>query len=78
MQSGELIVTGHNSVNIDLIAFPAEVHVKFKHDLSEPAPCNPGNVDVLTYTVQTVTNIVVLTISWNVSAIREIIWYVSY
>ena len=81
MQSGELIVTGTNSITIPLTGYPAEVHAKFKHVDHEPAPCDSGNVDTLSYNVHTSNTVLsgfVLIINWSVSSVREIAWHVAY
>lgn len=78
MQSGELIVTGSNSIIIVLRQFPAEVRARFKHEHFERVPCNPGDADTLCYDVNLVENDFILIITWNVSSVREIVWHVSY
>lgn len=80
MQSGELIVTGTNSIHIPLDRMPAEVKAHFK-DEAEMTPCNPHDVDYLEYAVHTSNSHhrgFVLVIKWSVSGVREIKWHVSY
>jgi hypothetical protein len=81
MQSGELIVTGENSITIPLSGFPVEVHAKFKDCGPEAVPCDPGNVDFLScdvHTSNTHHSGFVLVISWSVSSVREIVWHAGY
>lgn len=81
MQKGELIVTGSNSITIQLNGFPVDVGVRFKDCGPEAVPCDPGSVDFLSCDVHT-SNAVhsgfVLIISWSVSSVREIVWHASY
>ena len=81
MQSGELIVTGVNSLHIPLDRIPAEVKVHFKDEL-DMVPCNPHNADYLEYSVHTNHTShhhkFVLIIKWSVSGVREIKWHVAY
>lgn len=80
MQSGELIVTGKNSIHIHLAKLPGEVKVYFK-DECDITPCNPHHVDSLEYEVHasnTHHHGFVLVINWNVSGVREIVWRASY
>jgi hypothetical protein len=80
MQSGELIVTGKDSIHIPLERLPAEVKVRFK-DVYDIVPCNPHNVDTLEFEVHS-TNThhhrFVLIIRWDVSGVREIVWESFY
>lgn len=80
MQSGELIVTGTNSIHIPLDRMPSEVKAHFKDEF-ELTPCNPHNADWLEYAVHasnTVRSGLVLVIKWSVSGVREIVWRASY
>lgn len=80
MQSGELIVTGKDSIHIPLDRLPSEVKVHFK-DEYELAPCNPHNADWLEYAVHssiTSRSGYVLIIKWDVSGVREIKWHAAY
>jgi len=80
MQSGELIVSGKNSLHIPLERVPAEVKCYFKDEF-EVVPCNPHQVDELEYEVHTSNTLrsgFVLIIKWNVSGVREINWQVSF
>lgn len=80
MQSGELIVTGQNSIQIPLQKMPAEVKAQFKDEV-DMTPCNPHNADYLEYDVHTSNTVrsgLVLIISWSVSSVREIVWHVFY
>lgn len=80
MQSGELIVTGKNSIHIILDRMPAEVRCHFKHE-AEIVPCNPQGVDFIEYDVHTSNTVrsgLILIIKWSVSGVREIVWHVSY
>jgi len=80
-QSGELIVTGTNSLTITLDSFPSSTKVKFKDEHHEHAPCDPGNVDYVScdaHVSNTVQSGFVLIIQWSVSSVREIVWHVYY
>lgn len=80
MQSGELIVTGKDSIHIPLNHMPAEVKCRFKTDI-EMVPCNPHHVDWLEATVHTSNTChsgLVLLIKWHVEGVREIVWEVLY
>lgn len=79
MQSGELIVTGTNSITIQINTLPAEVKVHFK-DHIVMTPCNPQNEDSVEYeihTTNTSNSKFVLIIKWSVSSVREISWHVA-
>jgi hypothetical protein len=80
MQSGELVVTGKNSIRIPLERMPTEVKVHFKDEV-EMVPCNPHDVDWLEYEIH-LSNVHhtgrVLFIKWSVSGVREIAWHASY
>lgn len=81
MQSGELIVVGHNSIDIPLKGMPSKVHVKFKDERREVVPCDPGDVDWVeseVHTSNTVLSGFVLRIEWSVSSVREILWHAYY
>jgi|HubBroStandDraft_5_1064220.scaffolds.fasta_scaffold75559_2 hypothetical protein len=90
MQSGELTVTGKNSTRIPLVRWPREVKVYFKGEPTH-VPCHPHHPDELEYEVIGVDEDpkqhhkpghhhhdrqFFLLIKWNVSGIREIVWYV--
>lgn len=80
MRSGELIVTGKNSIKIPIERFPSEVRCYFKDEF-EVLPCNAGDVDFLEYDVHTSNTHLtgfILVIRWSVSGAREIKWQVSY
>jgi hypothetical protein len=81
MQSGELIVVGTNHIVIPLRKMPSKVHVRFKDDEPERAPCDPGDVDFVSYEVHTSNTVLsgfVLRIDWSVSSVREVIWHAYY
>lgn len=80
MQKGELTVSGTNSVEIRLHAFPSEVKVEFNDEII-PVPCNPHHVDHLEYDVHTSTHHhkgFKLIIRWSVADTREITWKALY
>lgn len=80
MQSGELIVTGNNSIVIPLhrLIYPSEVRVHFKDEISA-VPCNPASADVLEFEVTANSlGAFFLNINWSVSGVREIKWHVAY
>lgn len=70
-QYGTLIVTGQDSIEIELVKKPKYVKVYFK-DTCVVVPCNPQGSDLLQYAVD--CNL--LTVSWDVSSVREIAWEV--
>ncbi len=76
MQSGEVLITGTNQIDIQLQKFPSEVHVKFKHEIA--VPCNPIEADTLEYEVVTKSTGVFLHIAWSVSGLREVVWHAYY
>lgn len=91
MQSGELIVTGKDSIRILLHGYPREITVRFKHD-HHPVPCNPNDADWLEYEVvhededprlhahpghHHHDRQFYLSIKWDVSGVREIVWFVE-
>lgn len=78
MQKGELVVINTGSISISLTGtVPGVVQVEFK-DTSVQAPCDPGNVDSLDFTIVSGTSGLVLTINWSVSTVREIEYVVAY
>jgi hypothetical protein len=77
MQSGELIVTGEDSLHITLEKNPAEVKVDFKDEV-DLVPCSPHNVDSLEFNVVDHHNKFVLVIRWAVTGAREIKWQALY
>jgi len=81
MQSGELIVTGQDSIEVTLKSMPSRTHVHFKDHDPEIPPCNPHHYDELDWEVHysnKVASNYVLRISWNVSSTREIKWVAYY
>jgi hypothetical protein len=70
MMSGELIVTGNNSIQFQLAGKPIRIAIDFADSNSTLVPCNPQSNDTLDWTI----NGNILTISWQVSGIREIKW----
>lgn len=93
MLFGELIVVGHDKVDISLGHRPPNgVHVQFVNEHVH-VPCNPKHHDELKYEVKNVhehhqhdhrndhcnhQDNYVLTISWHVTGIRVIKWVVYY
>lgn len=78
MEQGELTVVGQDSYSITLVGAPSKVSVKFK-DHQIPVPCNPHHQDDLVAVVsQPTPGTFVLTISWSVSAPREIKWEIFF
>lgn len=84
MQSGELIITGQDQVEIVLKRKPSDVIVKFKHIHHNIVPCNPHHHDDLEWEIDRVhrhhhhQEVYVLIIKWNTSSVREIVWTVCY
>lgn len=80
MQSGELVVSGKDSLNIHLKGLPKKVSVHFVDDC-DLVPCNPHHVDFLEYEVHvshTHHHGFTLVINWHVSGVREIKWSAHY
>lgn len=81
MQSGELFVTGQDSLTINLSDYPSQVKVHFK-DQCKVVPCNPHHNDNLEWEVvhnpHSLLKDFMLKITWDVSDVREIVWHVYY
>jgi len=77
MKSGELDVTGINSISISIDKFPSEVKCHFVGDCVV-VPCNPADADVLEFDVVATSTSFNLVISWSVSGVRKIKWHVAY
>lgn len=85
MQSGELVVTGKDKIEILLGHHrPHKVHVKFKGGHNH-VPCNPQHCDELMAQIKhhhlyhhEHHNEYVLAISWHVTDVRTIEWFVHY
>lgn len=77
-QSGQLLVSGKNYVEIKLDGSPVRIVVKFRHKHHHPHPCNPGPEDELSYSTVTNNDKTFLFINWNVSGIEEVIWKAYY
>lgn len=78
-QTGEIMVTGQDEIDILLDSNPTHVKVNFTDDCYT-APCNPGQDDELTWDV-VVSNCgsnFSLHIEWNVAGARDITWKVCY
>lgn len=76
MISGEIIILGSDQLVINLFRkdAPGKVEVHFKHP-KDIIPCNPQHEDSLSWSVSAAANgMFQLTISWTVSASREIVW----
>ncbi len=85
-QGGELVVLGHDRVEITLKEYPRRVDVFFKKKNSPP-PCDPHHhahlLDPLEWEVKRCRTVFgktkwVLDIEWGVHEIREIVWLVYY
>jgi hypothetical protein len=77
-----ILVSGTNSVLIELDAEPKEVSVEFKkqhhrHRKHHNVPCNPHQ-DTLDYCVVSDDELFFLKIEWCVSNVREVLWAVKY
>jgi hypothetical protein len=89
MQSGELLVTGKDSVDIELRDHPDEVEVKFIDDIVI-VPCDHHHHDNLQWEVRRLhrtgrqvtkhhrKHFYVLTITWQVTGVRKICWEACY
>ena len=84
-QSGTLVVTGHDKVEISLHDVPRHVEVHFKK-LPEPAPCDHSphehRHNRLKWSVHKShrhhSHTYHLVIKWDVTCVREIVWLVNY
>ena len=70
--TGDLIVTGTNSIQLQLSGKPIRIAIDFSDSNSVIVPCNPQSNDILDWTLS--GNI--LTINWQVYSIREVKWTV--
>lgn len=85
VRTGELIITGHDKIFIDLTREPRRVFVKFEDD-HFPAPCNPTHHDDLQWEVKKTHHrrsgghVVQydLVISWHVAGTRKVFWQVEF
>lgn len=93
MQSGELVVVGHDKVDINLgHRPPSRVFVHFLNDIIN-VPCNPKHHDELRYQIKNHhhhhphdnrhdhckhESNYMLTIHWHVTGVRVIRWVVYY
>jgi hypothetical protein len=73
MQSGELLVIGSDTYEVELKRHPTSVKVYFE-DACEIVPCSPNHFDDLQWDVDTHHGVTTLTISWKVTGERKIIW----
>lgn len=80
-QNGDIVVAGHNRIEIRLEDMPRSVQCFFKHK-HHPVPCDPHHHhDSFEWTVHRVGffyKYYILTIKWKVSSVREIVWLVNY
>lgn len=83
-QGGELVVVGHDKVEIPLRDFPHTVEVHFKHK-HHPPPCDPHHHhhdDELEWEVHrnyhSHHHQFTLIIKWRVNDVREIFWFAYY
>lgn len=86
-ENGELVVMGHNTVEIHLHSLPRQTEVKFKK-LPDPSPCDHPHHhhhhhhDKLDWEVVRIhhhhTFKYSLVITWDVKSVREIMWSVNY
>lgn len=78
IMSGEILVVGNDSIQIDLRrrGKPDTVLVEFK-DSPHHHPCNPHH-DKLEWEIHNRHHKLVLVIKWNVQSARTIIWAVSF
>lgn len=69
--SGSLLVSGKNSVEINLPEAPSFIKVYFDGSATT-IPCNPQHSDTLTYNLDLCC--LLLTISWDVDSVRTVVW----
>jgi len=77
-----LLVSGKDSILIELDGEPREVSVEFKkqhhhHRKHHNVPCNPHQ-DTLKHAIVCDDELFFLGIEWSVAGIREVIWSVKY
>lgn len=86
-QGGELVVIGHDKVQIKLLDMPHRVEVFFKRKDCVPVPCDPDHhkhkhPDMLSYELHRNygrrNGLFTLNIKWKVHEYREIVWRVYY
>lgn len=79
--TGELIVSGHDHILIELDNNPKNVSVHFKHNFHRRhhhnSPCNPHQDELNAITLQ-IDGIFFIRIDWNVSETKEIVWSIQY
>jgi hypothetical protein len=75
---GELVVSGHNEIHIELPAgCPDDLKVRFC-DEPAPIPCNPMWADELAYDICREGRKFELFLKWRVQSTRKIIWTLFY
>jgi len=74
MVSGELIVIGNGTAQIQLTGQPIRMSVYFDDEGEIIVPCNPHYHDTLDWVI----NGSILTINYQVSGIRAIKWNVGF
>ncbi len=72
IEFGEILASGSNSVEIDLINLPRHIEVKFKHH-EHHTPCD-NHHDKLHYEFHKFQHQYRLIIKWDVGSLREISW----
>jgi hypothetical protein len=76
-QSGEIVVSGQDSLEVILHKKPKCVKLYFKDDCNV-TPCNPVHFDSLTYSIEKNVCKYILKIDWNVASIRTIVWHIHF
>lgn len=88
MHKGELTITGHDHIELELDRRPEHITVHFKEEKHHHVPCNPGHHDELDYLLherEECSNFsirkhhqYILEIKWRVHGSRIIEWRVHY
>ncbi len=75
--SGEVVVTGKDSLSLKLPRCPKDISVYFK-DEGNLVPCNPCQDDLIWVTEKCGKRNHKLLIKWQVDGIRTVVWNIKY
>jgi hypothetical protein len=80
--SGQLSVSGQGSIDFRIDREPSEVEVFFEENDNSVVPCNPQQMNLLSWDVQLVLvdgfHEHHLIINWDVSGVEVVCWIVQY
>lgn len=81
MQSGELVVSGKDKIQIRLTGLPVKVDAYFSDNCEPVDHCGTHHTDQVEYEIHTSHthhHTYLLVISWNVAGVREVKWTAYY